>query len=280
MLVTLPLRLQLRSIMQMFQNWKTVRLGTKPENIFFQAELQQFLGCNVPWLAETAAEYRACNAAWMYLSGLRSSSRRTDGVAKSLDVAEGFAVWALVKHARPKVVVELGVQYGISARLWKEALKTYVPEHELILCDLEDRRRFITDQDCTFFKGDARQSLPEVFASLSVDILHNDAHPYDLIDWSVTEALNHHVPILTFHDIGHKHSRGPFKAESNRLDKKEKLENSTEWGKYGAWERHVMADVFDKRILHEDAVVNDSYRIQIFDSLLGFGVVLSDYEQR
>jgi hypothetical protein len=254
-----------------------VHQGTQSGQIFFQRELQQFFGCSREWLVETAAEYRACPAAWKYLSCLQSASRRTDGLGKSLDVAEGFAVWALVKHVRPKVVVELGVQYGISARLWKEALKKYVPDHELILCDLEDKRYFITDDDCTFLRGDARESLPEVFASRSVGLLHNDAHPYDLIDWSVTEAIKHQVPVLTFHDVGGEHPRGPFRVESSQLSKAEKLNNSENWKQFGLWERHIIADVIDDRILYEDAVTNETFHVQIFDSLFGFGVVFSDF---
>ncbi len=257
------------------RNQRAVRAGTQPGEEFFRSELQRLLGCDDEWLAQTAAEYRACLPAWRYLSGLRSPSRKTDGFAKSLDVAEGFAAWALVNLVRPKVIVELGVQYGISARLWKEALNAYVPEHELILCDLENLRRFIGDDECVFLKGDARKSLPEVFATRSVGILYNDAHPYDLIHWSVTEALKHRVPVLTFHDVGRLHPRGPFKAESNRLSERQKLVNSEHWGQYGHWERHVIADIFDSRVLQEDAVVGEAYHIQFFDSLLGFGAVLS-----
>jgi|GEM_PF-1762804 len=257
------------------RNQRAVRAGTQPGAEFFHSELQRFLGCDDGWLAQTAAEYLACRAAWRYLSGLRSSSRKMDGLAKSLDVAEGFAAWALVKRVRPKVVVELGVQYGISARLWKEALNAYVPEHELILCDLADVRHLIGDDECVFLKGDARELLPGVFATRSVGILHNDAHPYNLIQWSVAEALKHKVPVLTFHDVGHRHPRGPFRADSSRLSEEQRLANGENWSQYGHWERHVIADVFDSRVLQEDRVVGDAYRIQVFDSLYGFGTVLS-----
>jgi hypothetical protein len=209
------------------------------------------------------------------LSGLRSSSRKTDGIAKSLDVAEGFALWALVKHIRPRIVVELGVQYGVSARLWKEALKAYVAEHELILCDLHDKRHLINDEECTFLRADARQILPEVFSTGQVGILHNDAHPYDLIYWSVEEALKHDVPVLTFHDVG-RGSRSSFRLESSQLSKEQKLANAEYSAEHGHWERHVMAEIFDREILHRDSVEQKGYRIQIFDSLFGFGVVLRD----
>jgi hypothetical protein len=271
----LKTRRRLRTGRQAFSNRRTVAADTQPGHIFFQQELKQLLGCNDEWLTQTAAEYRSCPTAWKHLSGLRSPSKKTDGYAKSLDVAEGFAVWALVKHTRPKVIVELGVQYGVSSRLWKEALKAYVPNHELVLCDLEDKRHLINDDECTFLKTDARQVLPELFASGEVGILHNDAHPYDLIHWSVAEAMKHNVPVLTFHDVG----RGPrtsFKAASSQLSKEEKLDNTEYSAKYGHWERHVMAEVFDESILTEDTVVTNSHRIQIFDSLFGFGVVIAN----
>lgn len=266
---------KLRAEQQIARNKQVVFNGTQSDYIFFQKSIKQLLGCDDEWLTQTAAEYQSCPAAWKYLSGLKSPSRKTDGYAKSLDVAEGFAAWALVKHTRPRVIVELGVQYGVSSRLWKEALKAYVPNHELVLCDLEDKRRFIDDNECTFLKADARQVLPELFASRDVGILHNDAHPYDLIHWSVTEAMRHNVPVLTFHDVG-RSPRTTFQISSSKLGKEEKLANSEYSAHYGHWERHVMAEVFDERILSEDTVTTSSHRIQIFDSLFGFGVVIGN----
>jgi hypothetical protein len=269
------LRRWLKGRMQARRNRRAVYRYTNPGSIFFEKQVDWLLDRDESWLAKTAAEYRACSKAWQYLSGLRSPSKKTDGFAKSLDVAEGFALWALVKHVRPKVVVELGVQYGVSARLWKEALKAYVPEHELILCDLEDKRRLIDDDECTFLRVDARQVLPDVFSSGRVGILHNDAHPYDLIYWSVDEALKHDVPVLTFHDVG-RGPRSSFKLESSRLSKEQKLAHAEYSAEYGHWERHVIAEIFDHEILHKDSVEGEEYRIQIFDSLFGFGVVLRD----
>lgn len=265
----------LKSTLQSQRNATAIKEHTRTDHLFFQHELQKFLGVPLEWLQETAIEYRNCRRAWHHLSGLQSASRKTDGAAKSLDVAEGFALWALVKHVRPQVVVELGVLYGISSRLWKEALKTYVPDHQLILCDLEDKRRFITDEECTFLQADARAVLPDIFATHNVGILHNDAHPYDLIRWSVMEALDKQVPVLTFHDVG-RGARCSFRAESSLLAEDVKLANTEYTPQYGHWERHVMAEVFDERILEQDAVVNEKYRMQIFDSLFGFGVTLTD----
>jgi len=257
---------------QATRNRSSVDRGTRDGSIFFADELAAFLERDPGWIAETAAEYRACYPAWKYLSGLRSPARATDGVAKSLDVAEGLAVWSLVKHLRPMVVVELGVQYGVSSRLWKEALKRYVPGHELILCDLEDRRRFIRDDECTFIRGDACELLPAVMKSHTVDLLHNDAHPYRLIRWSVEEGLKNAVGTFTFHDVG-RGPRVPFRVESAQMTFEEKLAHSEDISGCGHWERHVMGELFDERILHEDTADTDRCAVQIFDSLFGFGAV-------
>jgi len=272
---------QYKRYRQQLRNRQSVQAHTKLPQIFMQRQLTQLLDCDDAWLEETAVEYNACANAWKLLSGLRSPSRQTDGFAKSLDVAEGFALWALVKHQRPQVVVELGSQYGISARLWKEALNRYVPQHELILCDLEDKRRFIDDTECTFLAGDARKTLQTVFENSQVSLLHNDAHPYDLIEWSLNEGLRQEIPLFTFHDVGgHQLRGGPFIPESSKIPQAERLQYSEDYGPHGTWERHLMAEVFDQRIITQDCVVTPTWRMQIFDSLFGFGAILRvDREQ-
>lgn len=262
---------------QTARNEVDIQQWTQPSDIPFQQELMRFLGCSPKWLEETALEYRNCPRAWKLLSGFQSPSKESDGFAKSLDIAEGFVLWTLVKHLRPRVVVELGVQYGISSRLWKEALKAYVPQHELVLCDLNDRRLFISDSEARFYHKDAREVLPKLFASGDVGILHNDAHPYDLIHWSVAEALSHKVPGLTFHDVGNG-KRGPTKIESHLLSTEEKIAQSENWAEYGTWERHVMAEVFDEALLKQDFAKSAKYSAGIFDSLFGLGIVLVEDE--
>ena len=256
------------------RNWHTVRKNSNQKASFFFDEIYQLLKTDVRWVRDAAAEYYRCFSAWKRLSSYRSASPKTDGITKTLDVAEGFALWAVVKRLRPAVVVELGTQFGISARLWKEALKAYVPQHELILCDIADGRRFIGDDESTFIKGDARDTLPNIFNSVKVDLLFNDVHPYDLIYWSTQEGLKHDVTTFAFHDVGGKHPRGPFNAGHATLPIDVKIAGNEDYARYGHWERHIMAEIFDERILHHDAVQNESNRLQIFDSLFGVGVVI------
>lgn len=273
--IYLQLENQVKSKRQGARNRQAVSERVSNGQPFLLRELQQLLRCDEQWLRTTIQEYAACPDAWRQLSGLRSPSRQTDGIAKTLDVAEGFALWALVKHQQPRVVVELGTQYGISARVWKEALKRYVPQHELLLCDLEDKRKFIDDSESTLLLGDARDTFKEIFAKHHVDLLHNDAHPYDLIRWSVEEGLRNDIPIFTFHDVGGTKLRGgPYKPASAALSVEERRKQGVNYGEFGHWERHVMAELFDQGIVNQDFVETPEWRLQIFDSLFGFGVAL------
>lgn len=241
---------------------------------FFQKELCQFLCVDKEWVKETFREYAETPEAWIRLSSYQSPSSQYDGKAKSLDIAEGFAVWSFVKMFRPKNVVELGSQFGISARLWKEALQRYVPQHSLHLFDLEDKRQYITDQEATLHLGDAYRLFPEFLKSNKVDLLINDAHPYELIKWSLFEAIQKKVPYFAFHDVGNRTKRGPFRKNYFHLSEYDKLKGSLNWGKYGHWERHVMADVFDRKIADQKFTENKNVRVQIFDSLFGYGFVI------
>jgi len=80
---------------------------------------------------------------------------------------------------------------------------------------------------------------------------------------------------LTFHDVGGYQLRGgPFKPVGATLPKAEKAKYGEDYGPYGTWERHVMAEIFDQRLVQQDFVVTSDWRMQIFDSLFGFGVAL------
>jgi hypothetical protein len=52
------------------------------------------------------------------------------------------------------------------------------------------------------------------------------------------------------------------------------MEARDNWARYGAWERHVMAELLGPELLHQDYTVANGWRSQIFDSLFGFGAAL------
>jgi len=269
-----------RFVRHFIRNAIDVWRGTRPGSIFFEEDIISHLGCSRSWLHQTAREYRWTPAAWRKLMVLKSSSWRLDGYAFSLDTAEGFAAWALIKHTRPQIVVEIGTQHGVSARLWKEALNKYVPGHQLILIDLVDQRRHITDREARFIKGDGRAEFRRLVETVKVDMLFNDAHPYDLIRDTVSAGLRHGVRIFAFHDVG----RGPLSrfrlssagvAEADRL-----IDDGPDYLTYGTWERHVMAETFGKELLVSDRLENETHRVQIYDSTFGLGAAILNVKGR
>ncbi|MEM6885407.1 MAG: hypothetical protein AAF571_10275 [Verrucomicrobiota bacterium] len=271
-------RVVMGNVDQQKRNEKTLKEAsrwwkTKP---FFEHEIQCFFKKDKAWVKEAFRDFVACKPAWENLSGLRSPSSKTDGMAKTIDLAEGFAMWCLICSEKPRRVVELGTQYGISGRLWKEALKKYVPEHELILCDLEDQRTLIGDDECTFLEGDGVECLHEAFKRGDVDLLFNDAHPYLLIRDSVNVAIAHKVPAYAFHDTGCQHPRGPYHPEFYTMTEEQKIEHGMNYKDYGHWERHLIGAIFDERALNQDFCQSDEASIQTFDSLFGFSAVLTN----
>jgi hypothetical protein len=242
---------------------------------YLASEIAWLTGREEAWLRETASEYAATPEAWQRMAAFRSPSRRTDGISMSMDVGEGFAAWALIKHVRPRVVVELGSLYGVSARLWKEALKRYVPDHRLYLCDLEDNLRYIGKDEATLLLGDGVAMLEKVLAQGPVDLLFNDAHPYTLIRDTIRIGLDAGIPCFAFHDVGGRELRNyPYFVESASATTEERVANSINFARYGHWERHCMAEAWNARILTENSVALPGWRLQIFDSLFGLGVAL------
>ena len=84
------------------------------------------------------------------------------------------------------------------------------------------------------------------------------------------------VRCFAFHDVGGRDLRGwPYLVESSSLSAEERIANSTNYAAYGHWERHCMAESFDASILTANAAENDAWKLGFFDSLFGFGVVLT-----
>ena len=242
----------------------------REKNPFFKSEIKKFYEENDVWVLESLNDFYNCKVAWENLTLFQSDSRKGDGIGKSVDIAEGFAIWCFVRHFKPQSIAEIGTRYGVSARLWKEALKKYVPEHRLTLFDLEDVRRYIDDSEAKLIVGDAFKLFPDFLNNHPVDLLILDAHPYELTRWALEEGFKRGIKNFAFHDVGKKHRRGPYKPQYYTLPEIVKLKHSLDWGTYGTWERHLQADFFDKALATKDYVQNEFSTSQVFDSLFGY----------
>ena len=180
---------------------------------------------------------------------------------KSLSINEAFALYVLVNKLQVNKISELGVRYGVSTRFWNIAR----PDCNIIGYDLKKlyNRRIKKDPDnFRFIQGDASQ----LFLTKGSDMVFYDAHPYHLT-YDIACQSKKIVNIHCFHDVG----KNCFKASSSKLPK-EKRGNCTE--KYGWWERHVMAEVFNPSIMTENIVIDKEWRSVIIDDKYGIGMTI------
>ena len=252
--------------------------GTKP----FTQELQDLLSVSVEQIENYYNEFERLSV-WRLLPEIGSNSRRTDHSDKTLDIAEAFSFYCVLRHLKATSIIELGTRFGVSSALLHATLVENMKEipksrrnATLIGCDLVREFQYIDEQAkyFTFNCGDAHNLFPSILETRQFDCLFNDAHPYTLIKKSTESAIENKVRVLAFHDVGKKHRRSSFNRESYFLSEEEKIKNNLNLKDYGYWERHVMAEIFGERILDEDSLETVDHKVQIFDSLFGLGIAV------
>ena len=247
-------------------------------NVPFKKEIKRLLDENDEWVEETYDIFNKNNEHFIHLVPVpRSASKQTDNADKTLDLNESFVFWCLVRKYKLKNILELGTRFGISTRMIRSAQDTFFPgfKTKLYSCDLVKEYRHIHSDDFDFLNEDAKNLFPHFLEENQIDCLCNDAHPYDLIKLSTQAAIDAKTKIMTYHDVSRKedHPRGPCFKDSFFLSEEEKLKNN--WAKHGHWERHVMCEMFSKELLENNFVETEQYKIQMFCSLFGLGVVVN-----
>ena len=254
-------------------------------NIPFKKEIKRLLDENDEWVEET---YDIFNKNSKYFINLvprpRSSSKRTDNADKTLDLDECFVYWCLIRKYKLKNILELGTRFGTSTRVIRCAQRTFFPDSQtkLYSCDVNKEYRYIHPDEFEFIHRDAKGLFPHFLKENQIDCIHNDAHPYDLIKLSTQAAIDTKIKIMTYHDVSRPedHPRGSCIKNSFFLSEKEKLEINSNLpfsgiADYGHWERHVICELFSKELLENNFVETEQYKIQMFCSLFGLGVVVN-----
>ena len=245
----------------------------------FKNEIKRLLDESDDWVEETYDIFNKNNEHFVNLVPLpRSSSKATDNGDKTFDLDESFVFWCLIRKYKLKNILELGTRFGVSTRMMRAAQFTFFPESQtrLYSCDLNEEHRYMHADDFDFIHGDATLLFPHFLEENQIDCLHNDAHPYDLTKLSTQAAIDNETKIMTYHDVSRPedHSRAHYKKDSFFLTEEEKMKNSTNLAEHGHWERHVVCEMFSKELLENNFVETDQYKIQMFCSLFGLGVVV------
>lgn len=178
---------------------------------------------------------------------------------KSLSINEAFALYVLTNKLEINKISELGVRYGISTRFWNIAR----PNCKIIGYDLKKiyKRRIKSDpMNFRFVQGDASN----LFRTKGSDMVFYDAHPYKLT-YDIACKVKDSVKVHCFHDVG----KNCFKQSSSKIPRDKRGDFSE---KYGWWERHVMAEIFNSGIAESDIVIGDDWRSVIIDDKYGVGI--------
>lgn len=262
-------------------NLKTNSFEIK-DDIIFANELQKLLDISFEKIEKYDNEFKSLPFQG-FLPDEASASKKTDNADKTMDLAEAFAFYCILREKNASSILELGTRFGCTAAFFKIVLSINANENgnenkNLVSCDLYKDFRYINEKDFTFLQGDARNLFPAILENGEFDCLFNDAHPYDLIKKSSVDAIDRKVPILAFHDVGKNHKRSGFDRERYFIPEEQKIncvyDSHGTPVEGGHWERHVMAELFSEKLLDDDFVETDEFIVQIFDSLFGLGIAI------
>lgn len=185
--------------------YAAVREGSRPKYSYktdekWEQRLHESLG--VPWPCNDAAEFWAL---WPELikeleaKGIRPGPESfqwwNDG-----DAGLVRAIWCLIRHTRPKKVVETGVAHGVTSRCVLEALERNGDGH-LWSIDLPPADRFWRNQvgaavgdrfadRWSYIEGSSRRRLPSLLSSLgSIDLfIHDSLHSERNVRFELDQA--------------------------------------------------------------------------------------------
>jgi predicted O-methyltransferase YrrM len=196
------------------------RVASKREQLVRRGQIARYAGDSdwerhvhelfgAPWPCAAAAEF---DRVWSdILETMRSRGfrvgRRNYGDDDDADAGLGRALWCVVRHLRPRSVVETGVAHGVSSRCILEALDRNetghlwsidlppltIPERraEVAVAVPEDRRG-----RWTYIEGSSRRRLPVLLRELGEIqlFLHDSWHSTRNTRWELKQAWSALVP--------------------------------------------------------------------------------------
>jgi predicted O-methyltransferase YrrM len=199
--------------------------------------------------------------------------RETLGEQKTLYLEEAFLVYLAAWQMQPKQVVEIGTQYGKSARRIVDMLKLLGLESQVTCFDVMDEIQFVGHEDVELVLHDLTHDFSSrVLEQIAPTLIFLDARPYhllqrvirDFLDWSKS-----HPAILAIHDCAPGLYNPRMKISKN--------DPSAPNSQTGIWERHVLADIFSVPNSELDEVQTENHRLKIFGTLYGLALIAPNY---
>lgn len=191
------------------------------------------------------------------------------GEWKTLSTEEAFLLCLAMSLTRPRVIVELGTQYGKSTRRLVDLADFLGLDSRIISYDVVDELEYVGRDEIDFHLQDLTGAFrTEVLDKFGSGLVFSDAHPYALLSEVVRETSSHYGNwMLAVHDCGPGlcNPHMPISREDPAIT-----------GNTGLWERHILAEVFgidDPLSPALDSQSTATRRMQVFETQHGMALI-------
>lgn len=191
------------------------------------------------------------------------------GERKTLSFEEAFLIYLAALRLRPARVVEIGSQFGKSARRIVDLLRFLELNASLTCFDVIDELQYVNKDEVELVLHDLTGDFRErVLEDIAPGLIYLDAHPYALLNTVIHAFLpwaQSHPAVLAIHDC----SPGLYNPHM-RISKDDPNAVSS---RTGLWERHVLSEAFQASDASLDDLVAPAHRLKIFATTHGLALI-------
>jgi hypothetical protein len=190
--------------------------------------------------------------------------------ARTLVKEECREIFSHMSSCKPHTILEFGVQYGCSSRVFVEMAKWLDLKMELNSWDVVDavKKDCISKTDFKLHIEDVTGKEKEVFDRYSPDLVFLDAHPYRLTKSIMQECLSRKIDFMT-HDV-----------EQFVFDRaKKQSKNFTDFSVYVDWELYILGELISKDLYTKDYYENDLLTAKCFRGHGGGGLSIIEFKR-
>lgn len=181
--------------------------------------------------------------------------------AKTLSAVECRAVFKYMKTYKPKTILEFGVQYGCSTRMFIEIAKSLGYKLNLHSWDIEEGYRFVKSNQFTFHKEDITGREKKIIEEYKPNLIFLDAHPYNLTKNLMELCVDKKINFMA-HDISLLER---CRKQTGGFKNKKVVQTP--------WEAYLIGKVIDESLWTKDLFENDKLIARCIRDKFGLAIV-------
>ena len=185
--------------------------------------------------------------------------------ARTLCKEECREIFKYMDIKRPKTIMEFGVQYGCSSRVFVEMGNWFGYKVNLHSWDIADqvRESCISKLDFNLHIMNVTGSESEVIEKYAPDLIFLDAHPYKMTKSLMSECLSRKIDFMC-HDVELELLERARKQSKNFID----------FNVYVDWELYILGQLISKSLFDEDHYENDEIVVDCIRGNNGGGLAI------